>query len=129
MAIGSWARCFGPSVYHYDSQSLVIDVSGSLHLFGNESRLIRKALKGLSKLSYVGQASIAESARKAHVLAWSRQSDLAKAKVHHLSLSEHILESLHSLGITHIDHLLKLPRRELTSRFDRELSHRIAELL
>lgn len=54
---------------------------------------------------------------------------LARLPVEALGLSEATLESLEDFGVRTLQHLLGLGRSQLASRFDRELSSRIAELL
>ncbi len=150
-AIAAWCKHFSPLVGIDPAlfpQSVLLDITNVVHLFGSEERLLEKVADELRIQGWQLRLAAASTPGAAWALAkhgvkevvrgrWpvgSTQypvtsnktsplspSPLSSLPITALRLPEPIVVLLHSLGVGRIDQLEALPRRELTSRFGPEL--------
>lgn len=119
-------------------ESLLLDVTGLVPLFGDEQTLVERIDAWLRVRHLQGRIAIAETISQAwaaaHVLAQPHRPVLLSAKdrsvlesfpVTALRLSESIVTRLHRLGLQTVEQLLVLDRSSLPCRFGEELLRRL----
>jgi protein ImuB len=112
--IAAWACQFTPKVSLEPPQELVLEVQGSLRLFGGFDELKRKLAAGLEELGYPFHLGCAPTARAALWLArGAGETNLAALPV---EVTRFDVEFLGGVGISTIGALLKLPREGLAQR-------------
>ena len=126
-------------------QSVLLDITNVVHLFGGEAALVQRILGELQAEGWQFRAAVAGTPGAAWALAsrywpaqgrhgcagWKLPGTSASAPcspppslslpLEALRLPEPIVALLHSLGVWRIEELEALPRRELSSRFGPEL--------
>lgn len=130
--IAAWSMRFTSLVSLSFSQTVLLEVAGSLALFDSLDRLIKEVRDGLDELGYQAALVVAPTPLAAVWLARAAQEDviehkaqLAKAlgriPLHCLRLSEKQLSSLNGMGLKNVADLQRLPRDGLTRRLGKEL--------
>ncbi len=129
---------------------LWLDITGCAHLFGGEQALADDLLTRLGSAGYAARAGIAETPGAAWAVARHstrgtesrhgvprKENDLTiiapgetraaleQLPVAALRLTPKTIAALRTLGLHHVDDLLKLPRAALAARFGRELAVRL----
>jgi protein ImuB len=132
LGLAGWAAQFTPSVAHELPDALVLEVSGSLTLFGGVDRIRSRLLEGCAQLGFTALAACAPTARGAAWLARAgaercieRTADL-EAALAALPLGIAVraadtLEALHAIGVRTVGELTALPRDGLARRFGQTL--------
>ena len=134
--LAAWALQFTSFVCIEGPNILLLEIAGSLQLFGGLSSLERKIASGLKSQGVSALLSIAptplastwlaKAGRRVSILA---QADLtgalSKLPLRCLDWPESINESLNGMGITHVGDALRLPREGFARRFG---AGRLAEL-
>ncbi len=123
--IARWLYRFTPAVSTRPPDRLVLDISGSLRLFGGQDALTQQVLAGLRTLGYQPRAAVARTPLAAQLAARNRSPggnvpvrDLVTSfAVDHLDIDPAIIDGLQQMGIRTLRHLLSLPRAPLTRRF------------
>ncbi len=127
-------------------ESLLLDVTGLAHLFGDENRLAQQVLKHCDGLGYLPRAAIGDTVG----IAWATARYLAgqhftiheqplvlpvgdretvkQIPVDGLRLDPPIVDSLYQLGIETIGQLQRLPRNDLAMRFGNCIHRRLDQL-
>ena len=111
--IAAWACQFTPKVSLEPPQELLLEVQGSLRLFGGFASLRQKLAAGLGQLGFGFNLAAAETARAALWLARGEGEALEALPVEVTGFDS---EFFRSLGITTVGGLLKLPREGLALR-------------
>ncbi|KPK10865.1 MAG: hypothetical protein AMJ68_08005 [Acidithiobacillales bacterium SG8_45] len=130
--IAAWATRFTSLVSLSFSQTVLLEVGGSLVLFGGIYPLLENMRVGVSELGYTATLAVAPTPLAALWLARANQeqviehkAQLAKAlgdiPLEHLTLGEKSLRSLHGMGLQRVSDLVRLPRDGLTRRLGKEL--------
>lgn len=130
--LGVWAHQFTPLVAAVPPDGLVLEVGGSLRLFGGSAGLLRSIRRGLRELGYRGLVAMAPTALAATSLARaSRQVILETAEalpsalqtlpLEVLRLPDRQLQDFYGIGVRTVGDCLRLPRESLGRRFGREL--------
>lgn len=133
-----WAQQFTPAVSlripveAADPAGLLLEVAGSLRLFGGTDRLTRRLRAGLAENGFPAHVSSAGTPTGAWLLA--RQHDalhastpdqlrarLARLPVRLLAAAPPHEAALQAIGIRTFEHLMQLPRAGLARRFGLEL--------
>lgn len=127
--------------------SLLLDITGLAHLFGDEAQLARLLLKQLDSQGYLARAAVADTVgaawAAAHFLAdrYFREHQqplilpagdpqpLQQLPVAALRLDDPVVDTLHQLGIQRLSQLLQLSRNDLAMRFGNAIHLRLDQLL
>jgi len=132
LGVAGWAAQFTPSVAHEPPDALVLEVSGSLKLFGGVDRMRAALLEGCARMGFTALAACAPTARGA---AWLARAGLAPCIEHADALESALaalplriavraadtLEALHAIGARMVGDLAALPRDGLARRFGQAL--------
>ncbi|TWU45476.1 hypothetical protein Q31b_06480 [Novipirellula aureliae] len=128
----------------HQAESLLCDISGVAHLFGDEQRMVAAVVKHLADAHPIplhARLAIAPNGAAAWALAhFGKQavemtdddnlvSSIETLPVESLRLETSVVETLHRLGVERIDQLLKLPRDGLATRLGKPLVNRISQIL
>ena len=127
--LAGWAYQFSSHVV-LQPDGLLLEVGGSLRLFGDRARLHRAIADGLDALGYRAAFAYAAAPRTARVLAHSAQrasflgppplvgeDELRRLPISSLEWDEATNETLRALGLATIGDLLALPRDAFARRF------------
>lgn len=122
-----------PESWFRGDLSLVLDITGSAHLFGGEAALVEQLTSDLQRLGFTAQAAVAESRGAAWALArcgrhaegsppliappGGARAALASLPPAALRLEPKALEGLARLGVASIETLAGLPRGAVSRRF------------
>ncbi len=110
--------------------ALLLDITGSAHLFGGEAALLAHLARRLDRLGLGHRLAVADGALAAW--AWARhgaggvlkgetaRAALALLPVEALRLATPTTATLRRLGLRRVDQLQALPQRSLVRRFGRE---------
>lgn len=140
-ALAIWATRFSPIVSPDAPDGLLLDITGCPHLFGGEAAMAERIVCDLSALGFQARAAIAPTpgcawaaARYAApspciIEANEVRSLLLPMPLASLRLEPGILQALAEVGVTHVSHLLALPRKELAERFDSQVLQRVDQAL
>jgi len=144
-ALAEWSAQFSPIVGLENStapESLLLDVTGLVHLFGGEASLAEKILGDFTRRGLTIRIAVADTIGAAWALAHSQSSiinhqssiiilppggtlaALWSLPLAALRLPTETVELLRQLGVDRIGQLEALPRDELSSRFGPELLRR-----
>ncbi|MFV1996639.1 MAG: DNA polymerase Y family protein [Acidiferrobacterales bacterium] len=130
--IAAWATQFSSLVSIAAPQAVLLEVAGSLTLFGSLDRVQETAKKGLSELGYHAVLAVAPTplsalwlGRSGKPVTVTRPSQLStvvgRLSLNYLQLSERKRRSLDGMGLRCIADLLRLPRDGLTRRMGKDL--------
>ncbi len=122
-----WAYGITPHLERFRNDCLMLEVSGSLRLFGGIEAILRHAQRGLAGRGYSAEYGIAETPLAAWAFSYTSHDEplvaerALKDRLQGLPLA--ILEPLHSQfaalqrsGLQHLGELLKLPSASLARR-------------
>lgn len=127
-------------------ESLLLDVTGLAHLFGDEHRLAQQVLKHCDQLGYLPRVAIGDTVGIAWavarylsgqyfaihgqpvVLPVGDRETVKQVPVDGLRLEPAIVDSLYQLGIETIGQLQQLPRNDLAMRFGNCIHQRLDQL-
>lgn len=141
--LAQWCEEFSPIVGLEDAEqpeSLLLDITGTSSLFGDEQSLAEQVAKGFWQRKYAVRLAIADTlgaawatARQANPLwivpAGETVAALSELPVALLRISDTTVEVLAALGIWTIGQLLELPRSALAGRFEPLLIQRLHQAL
>ena len=113
MPLAAWACQFTPRVSLEPPQELLLEVQGSLRLFGDFQQLKQKLAAGLKELGFPFSLATAQTARAALWLARGEDEVLEALPV---AVTRSDPEFFNSIGITTVGELLQLPREGLARR-------------
>lgn len=130
--VAAWAGQFTPVVSLAPPHGVLLEVAGSLALFGGMDRLVGKAREGMAALGYHATLSIAPTPLGATLLARAACEEhireertlarhLARLPLEVLGLVEVKGATLKGMGLNCIGDLLRLPVDGLAQRFGPEL--------
>lgn len=134
--LGVWASQFTSTVSLAPPDGLLLEIQGSLKLFGGLARLLESVRDGLGDLDVAAQPAVAPTplaalwgARAGGAGVWAETDTLTDA-LGPLPLAvtrwpARLLATLDSMGVRRIGECLRLPRDGFSRRFGRE---RLAEL-
>ena len=127
-------------------ESLLLDVTGLAHLFGDENRLAQQVLKHCDGLGYLPRIAIGDTVGIAWavarylsgqyfaiheqplVLRVGDRETVKQIPVDGLRLEPSIVDSLYQLGIETIGQVQQLPRSDLAMRFGNCIHQRLDQL-
>lgn len=126
--------------------SILLDVTGLGHLFGDESQLARQVLTHCDEIGYLPRVAIADTVgiawaisrhfagqyfaihQQPAVLPPGNQDTIKQLPVDGLRLEPATIDTLYQLGIETIGQLLRLPRNDLAMRFGNVINRRLDQL-
>lgn len=123
-----WTQRWGPWSMMDGGDAIILDVTGAVHLSGNEQMLLHEIDQQLSKRGFDNRPAMAATAGAAwalsHYASKHAVADAENAKEHlrvlpvaALRLEPDILILLRRLGLKRIDDLMRVPRNDLARRF------------
>ncbi|MBS9717776.1 DNA polymerase Y family protein [Pseudohalocynthiibacter aestuariivivens] len=137
-ALARWAARYCPWVGQEGTDGLVLNITGSAHLFGGEAALLADMRARLSRAGLTARLGLADTRGGAWALARFGEGvalpdktleKIAPLPVAGLRLSGSVCDTLQRLGINSIADLHALPRATLTRRFGREPLLRLDQAL
>lgn len=134
-----WAYGITPHLYRFRDDCLMLEISGSLRLFGGVDAILRHCQRGLAGRGYSVETAVAASPLAAWALSHSNDTDTQQLEV---PLKERIctlplglLEPLHKefaalqrSGLKQLGDLLRLPSASLARRCGAEFSELLQHL-
>ncbi|WP_244645661.1 Y-family DNA polymerase [Salinarimonas ramus] len=133
--LADWGRRWTPLVATLPPDGIVLDVTGSAHLFGGEAAMRADAVARLAALGFAARAAIAGTPEAAATLA--RAADgaivatgeetraLAPLPVAALGVAAEIADGLAKVGLRRIEDLALRPRAPFAARFGTDLVARL----
>ncbi len=140
-ALAHWAIRFSPLVTPDPPDGLLLNVTGCARLYGSEPRLLKLLHTAFTRLRFRVRLACAPTIGGARAVArygeqpnaiiqpGEERDALGPLPIECLRLDPEIIRGLHEVNIDRVDHLLAIPRRELTARFDRHLLRRLDQAL
>lgn len=130
-SLAAWAGQFTPRVCLQPSHGLLLEVGGSLQLFGGAGLLRTRVRAGLRQLGYRPRIALAPAPLGAWLLSRAGEDctltelpQLARRiralPIHALERSEHVLTQLRGMGLDTVGDCLRLPREALGRRLGPE---------
>lgn len=136
--LAQWAYQFTPNVTTKGPQCLIMEVAGSLSLFGGLDVICGSIQSGLEEQGYSANMAYSSTPQAAILLAIANLSntsldatpyatpyatidatlDIGPAPVHHLQVPNKVVTGLQQMGIHNLKQLLALPINGLARRFD-----------
>jgi protein ImuB len=111
--IAAWACQFTPRVSVEPPREIVLEVAGSLRLFGGGRALLQKLRAGLAELDFPVSLAVAPTARAA---LWRARAGGEKLETLPLQVTGFETEFFKSIGVASVGQLLALPREGLARR-------------
>ena len=138
--LAAWAGQFSSLVSLQPGQGILLEIGGSLRLFGGAEPLMAQIREGLAALGYDAGLAVAPTPEAARVLVLSGQDRylddldsmralLARLPLHYLDLPLDILQALKGLGLVSVRDLRRLPRDGMTRRYGPALTRYLDRLL
>lgn len=135
-ALAAWALQFTSRVSLEPPDALLLEIGGSLRLFGGQETLLRSIHRLASELGYHTAAGVAPTPLGAWIMARSgkptpitRMDELGNAlgelPLSLMALDAETLETLHGLGLRSLGELIELPRAGFARRFGPALLDRL----
>ena len=137
-ALARWATRYCPWVGLEGGDGLVLDVTGAVHLWGDEARMLCDMRQRLARAGLFVQAGLADTRGAAWALAHYGEGcaapgeslgAIADLPVTALRLEADTVVALQRVGIRRIDALAALPRASLARRFGRDVLMRLDQAL
>jgi protein ImuB len=138
--LAAWCSRFTPELSLEPPNALMLEVAGSLQLFGGAEALLEQVANGVDELGYRASCCLAPTPGGALVLAacghsgvigdlYALRTALAKLPLAALGFGRQGLEDLRRMGLRRIGELLQLPRAGLAERFGLECVQHLLRLL
>jgi protein ImuB len=133
------ARRWCPVVMLDGADGLLLDLTGTAHLFGGEARMARRIIHFLARAGFTARIAVADTMGAAHALArhtagglcppGQQARALANLPVAALRIEDRAVELLKRLGVERIGALSAMPRAPLARRFGMALVLRLDQAL
>jgi protein ImuB len=120
-AIAAWACQFTSRVSLEPPQAVLLEVEGSLRLFGGAGRLMARLRSGLAGIGFEALLAAGPTARAALWLARGESQTLEALPVCAIAPSPEALALLHRIGVRTLGGLMRLPRAGVAPRFGQGL--------
>jgi protein ImuB len=120
-AIATWACQFTAKVSLEPPQEVLLEVEGSLRLFGGAARLAARLRSGLADLGFEVRLATGPTARAALWLARGESTSLHATRVEAIGMPAETLEWLRRIGVGTLGELMRLPRAGVAARFGQTL--------
>ncbi len=130
--LAAWANGFTPNVSLEPPQALLLDIEGSLKLFGGIGAVLRALRQGVNEMGYTSTIACAPTCGAALLLARNGtetivnckrglEAALAALPLRVLACEASTLKTLATAGLRSVGALLALPRDETARRFGQPL--------
>jgi protein ImuB len=120
-AIAAWTTQFSEKVSLEPPRSVLLEVEGSLRLFGGLGRLMGRLRSGLAELGFEAQLATGPTPRAACWLARGAGEALPALPVEAIDPAPETRELLRTLGVRTLGELMRLPRAGVALRFGQAL--------
>jgi len=120
-AVALWACQFTPKVSLEPPQSVLLEVEGSLRLFGGAGRLMARLRSGLADLGFEALLAAGPTARAALWLARGGGETLQALPIGAIDPEPQALALLRRIGVRTLGELMRLPRAGVAARFGQGL--------
>lgn len=137
--IADWADRYTPLVALDDSDGLMLDITGSAHLFGGEEAMLADIVERLDHQGFAARAAIADTPGAAAAIArygapavvpTGRHGEaLARLPMLALRLLPETVAMLERVGLKRIGQIADAPRAPLAARFGTDLIQRLDQAL
>lgn len=137
--IADWCERYTPTLAFDSEDGLILEIAGSVHLFGGEEGLKADLEQRLARLGFHVRTAITKTSEAAHALARhgkasivpdAQSADAAKRlPIAALECAPDTLLTLRRAGLYTIGDLADRPRKPLAARFGHDLTTRLAKLL
>lgn len=139
-ALAAWAGQFTSLVSLFRPLALLLEIEGSLQLFGGIDALLRRVQRRASHLGYLTELGVAPTPLSAWLLARAHLTTpvllidalpgaLRELPLFALGLEEKLAQTLRGIGLRCLGDVLRLPRADLSRRFGPTLLHYLDRLL
>jgi protein ImuB len=128
-AIAAWACQFTPRVSLEPPQALLLEVEGSLRLFGSAAHLMALLRSRLANIGFEARLATGPTPRAALWLARGDGETLEALPIGAIAPAPDILALLHRIGVRTLGELMRLPRAGLAPRFGQGLLDEIDRAL
>lgn len=120
-AVAAWACQFTSRVSLEPPQAMLLEVEGSLRLFGGTARFMARLRSGLAQLGFEALLAAGPTARAALWLARGTGECLEALPVDVIDVAPEARALLRRIGIGTLGELMRLPRAGVAARFGRRL--------
>lgn len=137
--IADWCNRYTPIVCTQTPDGLILEISGSAHLFGGEASLEDDLIQHFKSQGFTAKTAIAGTAQAARAFCRFGTGGILvppKSRQELLALSIDALEAdqkttlaLRRAGLLTLSALASRPRKPLATRFSSALTHRLAQVL
>ena len=139
--LAGWCQRYSPVAGVEGPDSLLLEISGSAHLYGGEQRLCGRFVRAAGRWGLVARVAVADTTGAAWAVARfgkdqvtvvspeQQEAVLRPLPVAALRLSPSILEKLSKLAVRQVGQLQQLPRASLASRFGTDVARRLDQAL
>jgi len=132
LGVAGWAAQFTPGVALEFPDGVLLEVSGSLKLFGGLESLLERLRRGLAEMGWSSVLAGAPTPRAAFWLAWAGKQKfigesaeldpvLAELPVEVLRCNDETLAAFEAIGVRTLGELRALPREGMARRFGQGL--------
>ncbi|MBN9010938.1 MAG: DNA polymerase Y family protein, partial [Rhizobiales bacterium] len=137
-AVGDWAERYTPLVALAGLSGLMLDITGSAHLFGGEAALLADLVHRLEAQGFFVRVAIADTPGAAAAARYAGNrvvppggsaAVLAPLPLATLRIDGGMAAMLDRVGLKRIGQILDAPRGPLAERFGRDLLHRLDQAL
>lgn len=135
--LARWAERWSPVVCVDPPDGILIDLTGTEHLFGGEAKMLSRIERSLRRFGLTARLGIASTVGTAwavarygphtrtHVQAGHERDALAPLDIRALRIDAAAIEALHEIGVRHVQEVLSLPRSSLPARYGPQLTRRL----
>lgn len=137
--VADWCDRFTPLVALAPPDAVVLDVTGAVHLFGGEERLLGRLRRAFARSGIAARLSVAASPSMARAMArfgaegalasQHERAALRALTIHALELPQDLSRLLLRLGLKTLGRVDDQPRHALTARFGATLLDRLDAVL
>ncbi|MEP7455413.1 DNA polymerase Y family protein [Phyllobacterium sp. SB3] len=135
--LADWCNRYTPLVAFDDPDGLVLDITGCIHLFGDEQKMLEDINYRLNQNGMIVKSATANNAASARafaryssggVIGNDEEKRLHKLHLASLELDAAHLAGLKKAGLLHVGEVESLPRAALAARFGKQLVDRLDSL-
>jgi protein ImuB len=120
--MAAWCLRYAPLTAPDPPDGLWIDATGSTHLLGGETRMLRDIVQRFAAFGMTAKAAIADTTGAAHAIARHGQPPFP---IEALRLPADIVAGLHLVGFDRVEQVAAAPRAPLVRRFGAILAERL----
>ena len=138
--LAMWAIRFTPLVAPDPPDGLIMNITGCQRLHRGEAQLVRKVARAFARLDITARIACASTIGCAWAAARFGQTPciieagqerkfVAALPIESLRLDAATITGLHEVGVKRVEHLLAIPRSQLTARFGSHVLMRIDQVV